>query len=150
MRATGVLSVYILSIALGWFIAQAIKYLLQASKAHDWRNISSLYKSGNMPSVHAATVSALATSVGLQKGVGSALFAISFVLAAIVAYDAMQVRRSVGEQGIVLAKLLKSKGSKSSHSPYYSSGHTPAEVLAGAVLGVASGAIVVIYITHFS
>lgn len=147
MSAAGTSSVYILSIALGWFLAQVIKYLLQANKAKSWRNISSLYKSGSMPSVHTATVSALATSIGIKEGVTSAIFAVAFVLAIIVAYDSMQVRRSVGEQGLAINKLIK-PNNKSSKLPYYSSGHLPTEVLAGAILGVLAG-IVVIYITHF-
>lgn len=101
-----------------------------------------------MPSVHTATVSALATAVGLQEGLTSAIFAVAFVLAIIVAYDSMQVRRSVGEQGLTITKLLKDK-SKSIKPPYYSSGHMPIEVLVGAILGILAG-IVVIYITYFS
>lgn len=149
MKTTGILSVYLLAAALGWLVAQIIKYLTQAVKARSWTNVSLLYKSGNMPSVHAATVSALATSIALWEGVNSSLFAIALVLAAIVAYDAMQVRRSVGEQGEALAKLLKSKN-KTTKLPYYSSGHTPLEVLVGVILGVMSGAVIVIYATHFS
>ena len=149
MESTGILSVYLLAAALGWLSSQVIKYLVQATKARSWRNISLFYKSGNMPSVHTATVSALATSIGLWDGVNSALFVVSLVLGTIVAYDAMQVRRSVGEQGRALAKLIESK-SKSAKLPYYSSGHRPIEVLVGAILGIASGAVVVIYVTYFS
>ena len=149
MKVTDILSVYLLAAGMGWLSAQIVKYMIQATKTRSWRNISSLYKSGNMPSVHTATVIALTTAVALRLGINSAMFATALVLALIVTYDAMQVRRSVGEQGEALNKLLRAH-SKSAKLPYYSSGHTPLEVLAGDALGVMSGSIIVICATYFS
>ena len=77
----------------------------------------------------------------MKYGVGSFEFAISFVLSMIVMYDAMGVRRETGKQ----AKLLNSvffeniPEFRRSFSPgklkeYV--GHTPLQVVAGAVLGI--------------
>ena len=55
--------------------------------------LSRLVSSGGMPSSHTALVTGLATATGRISGLGSAAFAIAFVLASIVMYDAAGVRR---------------------------------------------------------
>ena len=102
-------SVYLLAMAIAWATAQALKYLISVTKSGRWNDTSSVLNSGNMPSVHTATVVSLVVVVGLEDGLSSGLFALSFILAAIVAYDAMGVRRSSGEQGLSLVKLLKER-----------------------------------------
>lgn len=57
-----------------------------------------LVGSGGMPSSHSATVCALVTAVCYEYGAGSFEFAISLILAIIVMYDAMGVRRETGIQ----------------------------------------------------
>ena len=60
-------------------------------------------------------------------------------------YDAVKVRRSSGEQGVALIAIitqLEESGAIAKGSvplPRVAMGHTPKEVLAGAVLGVAIG-----------
>lgn len=98
-----------------------------------------------MPSAHSATVMALAASIGMYEGFDSAIFAASLVLAAIVMYDAMMVRRSSGKQGEILTRLVKKIDGKDTYVPYFAKGHEPLEVAAGAVLGVIIG--VVVYFT---
>ena len=77
--------------------------------------------------------------VGFQYGFDSALFAICFVLALVVMYDASGVRRAAGKQATVLNQIIEHWDD----APEIQSerlkellGHTPLEVVAGAILGI--------------
>lgn len=135
------LSPYILVVALGWIFAQGLKYVFAVIKTKKIGNFRQFYTSGNMPSSHSACVMGLATVVGLHDGFSSALFGIAFLLACIVMYDAVMVRRSSGEQGIAIQELIK-LGKSKIVLPRTAKGHTPAEVMVGAVLGVLLGLVV--------
>lgn len=139
------LSPYLLTILISWVVAQGAKYLVVAAKNRNFANIRHLYLSGNMPSAHSATVMSMATIVGLVNGFESALFGIAFMVAGVVMYDAIMVRRSVGEQGLAIQELIKA----AQHNdrvviPRSAKGHTPLEVLVGAFLGVVIGCVVFI------
>lgn len=86
------------------FFAQFIKVPLHfiMHRKSDW---SLLTSTGGMPSSHSAGVTALATSVAIDTGLGSTLFAVSTMLAVIVMYDATGVRRQAGEHAVILNKL---------------------------------------------
>jgi len=86
------------------FFAQFIKVPLHyiMSRKIDWTLITS---TGGMPSSHSAGVSAVTTSIAIESGVGSNLFAVSAVFAVIVMFDATGVRRQAGEQAAVLNRL---------------------------------------------
>ncbi len=137
--------VYLIAAASGWLAAQLLKYIFYAYKNKNFRDISWLYQSGGMPSSHSAITVALVTIIGLKDGVESGLFAIAAVLAAIVMYDAMQVRRSSGEQGVALKQLLKK--AKIAYIPHHALGHTPLEVLVGAGIGFTVSIVVAFFIT---
>lgn len=136
-----IVSPYIIAIIAGWVVAQGAKYLLVAVRQRRFDHLRQLYLSGNMPSAHSATVVALATVIAFINGVNSAIFALSGLFAAIVMYDAMMVRRSSGEQGEAIQKLIKELKS-GVPLPRAAKGHTPVEVAAGAVLGIFIGAVV--------
>lgn len=136
-----IVSPYIIAIVAGWVIAQGAKYLLVAVRQRRFDHFRQLYLSGNMPSAHSATVVALATVIAFINGIDSAIFALAGLFAAIVMYDAMMVRRSSGEQGEAIQKLIKEQNSKVP-LPRAAKGHTPVEVAAGAVLGAVIGAVV--------
>jgi acid phosphatase family membrane protein YuiD len=138
MRA---LSPYLLAIIVAWLVAQGAKYLLVAVKQRRFDHLRQLYLSGNMPSAHSATVTALTIVVGLRDGIESGLFGLTILFAAIVMYDAMMVRRSSGEQGEALQKLIKEQKS-SIALPRAAKGHTPLEVVVGALLGGIIGLVV--------
>ena len=97
---------------------------------------------GGMPSAHSAFVTALAASMGLNYGFDSAYFAIAAALAVVVMYDAAGVRRAAGKQAAKINKIIKHLMDK--RSGYQDTqeqlrellGHTPLEVLAGALLGI--------------
>lgn len=136
-----VLSPYFIAILAAWLIAQGAKYVLVAIKRRSFDHIRQLYLSGNMPSAHSATVVALATVIGLRDGLGTSVFALAALFAAIVMYDAVMVRRSSGEQGIAIQKLIKEQKS-SVPFPRAAKGHTPLEVVVGGILGGVIGLVV--------
>lgn len=146
MDATSGISAYLIAPFIAWIVAQSLKFLFnrRAQRGREWRL---LYQSGNMPSAHTATLVALTTVVGIQDGTASGLFAVSLVMTAVAAYDALMVRRSGGEQGLALRKLLKVSPFKKDPLPYQALGHRPLEVAVGALLGVVVGVCVAIFIT---
>lgn len=128
------------SAALGWMVAQVLKtiiHLIITKKFVAERMVGS----GGMPSSHSATVCALATAAGMQYGGASFEFAISVMLAIIVMYDAMGVRRETGIQARVLNEMMEmftNMGKKMSMEDKLKEfvGHTPLQVLMGAILGI--------------
>ena len=137
------LSPYILAVIAGWVIAQGAKYVLKVIQTGDVGQLRQLYLSGNMPSAHATSVAALLTVIGMSDGTDSGVFALAALFAAIVMYDAVMVRRSSGEQGKAIQLLIKE--SKSTiQIPRAAKGHTPIEVLVGALLGAVIGVVVVL------
>ena len=91
-----------------------------------------------MPSSHSAFVTSLATGVGLTEGFDSTLFALAAVFALIVMYDAAGVRRAAGKQARVLNAIIEDLNRRELHPERLREllGHTPVEVLAGALLGI--------------
>lgn len=98
-----------------------------------------MFGSGGMPSSHSATVTSLAVAIGLQDGVDSSSFAIAVILASVVMYDASGVRLHAGRQAEVLNQIvceLPTEHPLSNVRPLRELlGHTPLQVLAGAILG---------------
>ena len=129
-----VVSPYIIAFAVGWAMAQCGKYVVAAIKMRTLKVFDHLYISGNMPSAHSATMMSLVSIIGLKDGVGSGLFGLALALAAIV-------RRSVGEQGEAIKQVIDiSKFDVS--KPRSAKGHTPLEVVVGAVIGLLAGIVV--------
>jgi acid phosphatase family membrane protein YuiD len=137
------LSPFLIAAAIAWISAQLLKYVFAAIRNKSMRQYRQFYLSGSMPSAHSATVVAMATTIGIHEGVDSAIFALSVLFAAVVMYDALMVRRSSGEQGIAILRLLKDMKSKIV-PPRVAKGHLPTEVAAGALLGFAIGVLTVI------
>ena len=139
------LSPYLITIVTSWIVAQGAKYLIIAVKNRNFSGFRQLYLSGNMPSAHSATVVSMATVVGLINGGDSAVFGLAVMVAGVVMYDAIMVRRSVGEQGLAIQELIKAaKNNERVVIPRAAKGHTPLEVLVGALLGIVIGAAVFI------
>lgn len=136
------LSPYLLTIGIGWVVAQGAKYLVAVAKSRDFRQLNHLYISGHMPSAHTATTVALAVFVGLKDGIDSAVFGVATMLALIVMYDAVMVRRTVGEQGETLEKLIELAENEPIVKPRSAKGHTLPEVIVGAVVGLIIGSVV--------
>ncbi len=131
-------SIFMTSI-IAWAIAQILKVVLILIH-HKKLDISRLIGSGGMPSSHSAFVTSLATGVAIADGFASTSFAISFVLALVVMYDAAGVRRAAGQQARILNRLIEDWQTDNAETRQKRLkellGHTPAEVFAGAVLGI--------------
>ncbi len=123
---------------IAWFIAQLIKVILTLiiDKKLD---ISRLIGSGGFPSSHTAFVMGMSTAIGLKLGFDSVLYAISFAMSLVVMYDASGVRRAVGKQAETLNTIIEDLYAHKQIADDKLKeliGHTPFEVLAGALLGV--------------
>lgn len=135
--------------ALGWLSAQLIKVILYTIINREF-NAERIFGSGGMPSSHSATVCGLVTATALVYGISGFEFPMSFFFAFIVMYDAMGVRRETGKQAVVINELvdeLREMGKTISTMDPMDQlkefvGHTPLQVLAGAVLGIVIGLIV--------
>lgn len=125
---------------IAWIVAQGIKMLIEIFKGE--ADLRYLYASGGMPSAHSAVVTSLAGYTFYHQGIGSPLFGVTAVFAAIVMYDSFGVRRSAGEQARTLNKLISEmahNGNLRKPDDYNQLreilGHQPLEVIVGALLG---------------
>ncbi|HVP37742.1 MAG TPA: divergent PAP2 family protein [Candidatus Saccharimonadales bacterium] len=120
-------------------LVQVFKFVASsvAKRRLDFRR---LFATGGMPSSHSAGVAALSTAVGLREGFGSVLFAVTVYFSLIVMYDAAGLRRAAGRQATLLNRLIDSHYRHDKHLVEMRLlellGHTPLEVLAGALVGV--------------
>ncbi len=125
---------------ISYFAAQIIKILITLIRERKL-DLALVFASGGMPSSHSSTVAALCISSARLYGVGSYVFAITFVLASVVMYDAAGVRRQAGEHAKVLNKLLQDLTSgdqkRTEEGLKELIGHTPLQVVMGAILGIA-------------
>ncbi|MDD4319674.1 MAG: divergent PAP2 family protein [Candidatus Peribacteraceae bacterium] len=108
-------------------LSEIVKMLVDQRRTGEWH--APLFRPGGMPSSHSAFVTSLLIVVGRKLGVESTEFAISFVFAAIVWYDAMSARRELGEQAAILNRLQQWKHLKERL------GHSFIEVVAGIAFG---------------
>jgi acid phosphatase family membrane protein YuiD len=135
------LSPYIIAIIAAWLLAHVVKYAIAFSKGTQVDLTHQLFISGGMPSSHAATSVAIWTVILLKDGVASGLFGLATFVVLVVCYDAVKVRRSSGEQGDAITQLIKESNSKV-RIPRAAKGHTPVEVIAGAIFGAVIGSVV--------
>lgn len=144
---------YLLSVSLtGWLVAQILKTIFNFILAGKF-SLERMWGSGGMPSSHSATVCALVMAAGRQNGTQSAIFGIAVVMAVIVMYDAMGVRRETGEQAKILNRMITDwMDAESKHAPILGDkklkemvGHTPFEVLGGAIVGILVGLLIPVF-----
>lgn len=129
-----------MSAVFSWMLAQIVKtiiYLRVTRKFVPERLIGS----GGMPSCHSAAVCAMTTALIINEGIGSYYTAIAGLLAIVVMYDATGVRRETGNQAKILNEMMeyfKMKGSNLSYDEKLKEfvGHTPFQVLIGAIIGI--------------
>jgi len=128
-------------IIIAWFVAQSIKVVLGVIREKRF-NFKWFVGTGGMPSSHASAVSAMTTSVGINNGFDSPLFAVAVLFTIVVLFDAQGVRRASGQQAEILNKILDDiywkKRIKEDRLKELL-GHTPVEVLTGTGLGVLIG-----------
>lgn len=130
---------------LAWFLAQLIKVILDLVVLRQW-DVNRFVSSGGMPSSHSALVTACTAAIGKLYGIQGPLFALSAILAAIVMYDACNVRRSAGDTAKlvnqILAHVEKLTAEDFADDLKEVMGHTPLQVLMGALLGLGIGLLV--------
>lgn len=136
----------LISAVCGWTVAQLLKTLIDFTLNRSF-NPERLFGSGGMPSSHSATVCALTTASAIQYGAGSFEFAVSFVLSMIVMYDAVNVRMETGKQSKLLNRvffenILELDGVLLQERLKEYVGHTPLQVVVGAILGIVIAAVV--------
>ncbi len=131
--------------ALGWATAQALKVILTLciSRRFDHTRVLG---SGGMPSSHSAMTCAMLTVIGFREGFSSSIFALAFCFAGVVMYDASGVRRSAGRNAAVINRIVESLTTNGftldeEHLKELV-GHTPIQVMAGALLGIFLGALI--------
>lgn len=137
---------YIVASFLSFLLAQVSKLgltFLQEKRLEAHRLVSS----GGMPSSHSALVMGLTTSVGLGHGADSAIFAISLIFSVVVMYDAAGVRLQAGQHADVLNQIVFELPPEhpvaNSFKPLREMiGHTPVQVVAGALLGMLVASVV--------
>ena len=124
-----------------WFCIQTFKVITDLIRTKKF-NFKRIMGAGGMPSSHSAVVATLTTLIGQEYGVESGIFAMSCVFSAIVMYDAAGVRRAAGKQATLLNKLVENatnSGIVVSEKLVEVLGHTPLQVLVGAIIGVLVG-----------
>ena len=92
-----------------------------------------------MPSSHSAMVSSMASSIAFSEGLDSSLFIVSLMFALVIIRDALGVRRSSGIQARMLNWLGRNMAEKFKiefHPVKEVLGHSPLEVVVGALLGI--------------
>lgn len=121
-------------------LAQILKLIVELVW-HGKVTFRTLVETGGMPSAHSALVTALATGVGQTLGWASGEFAIAFIFAIIVMYDAAGVRQAAGKQARILNQIVdeffRENSTFNEDRLKELLGHTPVQVLAGSALGVA-------------
>lgn len=134
---------YLLAPVVAWVIAQAAKVTLTSVRQRRL-NLRVLAQTGGMPSSHTAIVAGLTTAVGKHAGLSSPEFAIALIFTFVVMYDAAGLRRAAGRQAEVLNRLVEDlvhmRGVQEARLRELL-GHTPMEVLVGALIGFAVGLV---------
>ncbi len=148
---------YVLNVGVvSWGAAQVIKTLLYFVLERKFK-AERLFGAGGMPSAHSATVCGITVALSKTVGFSSPIFALSFAFAMVVMYDAMGVRRQAGEQAKAINRVIavfKSKDHTLSNADFKVKkdrlkefvGHTPLEVLGGALLGIMVALLMGLYI----
>lgn len=157
---------YFIDVAvISWFSAQLIKTLLFYLQ-NGILQAERMVGAGGMPSAHSAFVCSITIAIAKKVGYSSPEFALALAFACVVMYDAMGVRRAAGEQAKVLNRMVLNFKSPNNLFTLLNShpaaepdeednleqkelneflGHTPLEVLGGALLGILIAMIVPVF-----
>lgn len=131
--------------ATAWLVAQIIKTVLHVIRYKTF-DMERLVGAGGMPSSHSAFVCSAVVSVARIKGTTSCIeFAIILIIALIVMYDAMGVRRAAGLHAREINRMTKFIEDEFDEDDKFTPpqkqlkeflGHTPVQVISGAILGI--------------
>lgn len=148
---------YLINVGLvSWVTAQVLKLIITLITTREVV-LERLVGAGGMPSAHSALVCSMTVAMAKLEGFQSPLFALALAFAAVVMYDAMGVRRAAGEHAKVLNRMAfdlrnlnqnlsdffedieKDESSREAQEEKELKeflGHTPLQVLGGALLGI--------------
>ena len=134
---------YIIIPILVWFFIQLFKLIFDLIVTKKF-NFKRILQAGGMPSSHSGVVVSLITMIGKDLGINSPIFAVSVIFALVVMYDAAGVRRAAGKQAKLLNKIVETPGLTGvqvQEKLVEVLGHSPKEVLVGALIGIIVGLI---------
>jgi acid phosphatase family membrane protein YuiD len=128
---------------LAWGLAQLFKVPIgyMVTRRVEWRLAA---EPGGMPSSHTALVTTASLTIGLYEGFDTALFALSVVVAMVVIYDAIGIRRQAGKHAELINVLIRDLAAGHPlREPQLREvlGHTPTQAFFGVVLGLIVGMI---------
>ncbi|WP_251422314.1 divergent PAP2 family protein [Veillonella agrestimuris] len=137
---------------LGWFSAQAIKFLWQLIRHGQFR-LERLIGSGGFPSSHTSFVISTTTALYLKNGVTD-IFIVALVFSIVVMYDASGVRLEAGRQAQMINQIIDYFVKRNipvvlkdrQFALKELLGHTPIEVFGGLILGIIVACIQYFYI----
>ena len=118
--------------------AQVYKCIVPIFKTGKF-DFTKIFATGGMPSSHSSSTVTLATSVALVNGIHSVEFAIATLFAVVTMQDATGVRQEAGKHAKILNRVLEERrryNAEEMHELKEFLGHTPLEVLMGAILGL--------------
>lgn len=136
--------IYLICPTIAFILAQGTKIILQSfQRKISWLDI---FAYSDMPSGHTAVVVSLVIILGLRLGISSPIFAVGAVFAAIVIVDAIGFRNYLGQHGKTLNVLVKDLKEDEFLDRSYPKlleriGHTPAQVVVGALVGILTSVI---------
>jgi len=154
------INVILAAAASSWLAAQILKAIIYAVMNRTFR-LERVWGAGGMPSSHSAFVCSLALVTCRVHGVASTEAALAMSLAFIVMYDACGVRREAGQHAHEINRLRKiveklddetvekldeevdietEEAEKDKELKEFL-GHTPIQVICGALLGIIIGMV---------
>ena len=126
-----------------WLSIQIFKLIWDLVKEKKF-NFKRILGAGGMPSSHSAVVCSLAALIGKNVGFDSPMFGLAVIFALVVMYDAAGVRRAAGKQATLLNKIIETPGltgMQVQEKLVEVLGHTPLQVVVGAIIGIIVGSI---------
>lgn len=133
---------YLITPVVAWLLAQTTKVITHAIVYKEW-DLKRFFGDGGMPSAHTATIASLAAFTGFSRGFASFEFAVCVIITIIICRDAVGVRYETGKQAQVLNELRQMVETNETSDIMLKKfvGHTPLQVIMGAIVGIIAAAI---------
>ena len=133
----------IIACLVAWLSSQIIKTTINFFREKKFDINHLLFGVGGMPSSHTAVTCCLTVAVLIKDGI-TTVFAVALILTLITLRDSMGVRRESGKHARVLNMISKIIYKKKPEEQFNEIlGHTPLQVLVGAILGIIVAIVIV-------